>query len=90
MPACPPCRDCESICFISRPWRIVDGHLNTPVCKGMMEAVLYHIMSRPGIPESCLLQHYQGVLQPIAVLELLQVRPSRGSQRDGEVGAAAT
>lgn len=65
-------RDCENICFISRPWRIVDGHLNTPVCKGMMEAVLYHIMSRPGIPESCLLQHYQGVLQPIAVLELLQ------------------
>lgn len=75
---CPPCRDCESVCFISRPWRIVDGHLNTPVCKGMMEAVLYHIMSRPGIPESCLLQHYQGVLQPIAVLELLQVRPPGG------------
>uniref|UniRef100_A0A9L0IWV0 Ral transcription factor IIIC subunit 1 n=1 Tax=Equus asinus TaxID=9793 RepID=A0A9L0IWV0_EQUAS len=74
--SCPPLsaqeRDCESICFIGRPWRIVDGHLNTPVCKGMMEAVLYHIMTRPGVPESCLLQHYQGVLQPIAVLELLQ------------------
>lgn len=41
-----------------------------------MEAVLYHIMSRPGVPESCLLQHYQGVLQPVAVLELLQVRPA--------------
>ncbi|XP_004439572.1 PREDICTED: general transcription factor 3C polypeptide 1 [Ceratotherium simum simum] len=65
-------RACESICFIGRPWRIVDGHLNTPVCKGMMEAVLYHIMTRPGVPESCLLQHYQGVLQPVAVLELLQ------------------
>ncbi|XP_066131590.1 general transcription factor 3C polypeptide 1 [Saccopteryx bilineata] len=64
--------DHDSICFISRPWRIVDGHLNTPVCKGMLEAVLYHIMTKPGIPESCLLQHYQGVLQPIAVLELLQ------------------
>lgn len=67
-------RDCENISFIARPWRIVDGHLNVPVCKGMMEAVLYHIMTRPGIPESCLLRHYQGVLQPIAVLELLQVR----------------
>ncbi|KAI5939978.1 General transcription factor 3C polypeptide 1 [Manis javanica] len=64
--------DCESVCFVGRPWRIVDGHLNTPVCKGMMEAVLYHVMTRPGVPESCLLQHYQGVLQPIAVLELLQ------------------
>lgn len=58
---------------MGRPWRGVDGHLNTPVCKGMMEAVLYHVMSRPGVPESCLLQHYQGVLQPVAVLELLQV-----------------
>lgn len=70
----PPRRDPENICFIGRPWRIVDGRLNTPVCKGMMEAVLYQVMTRPGIPESCLLQHYQGVLQPLAVLELLQVR----------------
>ncbi|XP_062040777.1 general transcription factor 3C polypeptide 1-like isoform X2 [Lepus europaeus] len=65
-------RDCERICFVSRPWRVVDGQLNTPVCKGMIEALLYHIMSKPGIPESCLMQHYQGVLQPVAVLELLQ------------------
>ncbi|XP_008564836.1 PREDICTED: general transcription factor 3C polypeptide 1 [Galeopterus variegatus] len=65
-------RDCESVRFVGRPWRVVDGQLNTPVCKGMMEAVLYHIMTRPGVPESCLLQHYQGVLQPVAVLELLQ------------------
>ena len=66
-------RDCESVRFIGRPWRIVDGRLNTPVVKGMMEAVLHHIMTRPGVPESCLLQHYKGVLQPLAVLELLQV-----------------
>uniref|UniRef100_A0A8B9Y541 Ral transcription factor IIIC subunit 1 n=1 Tax=Bos mutus grunniens TaxID=30521 RepID=A0A8B9Y541_BOSMU len=65
-------RDCESVRFIGRPWRIVDGRLNTPVVKGMMEAVLHHIMTRPGVPESCLLQHYKGVLQPLAVLELLQ------------------
>ncbi|XP_006148317.1 general transcription factor 3C polypeptide 1 isoform X1 [Tupaia chinensis] len=64
--------DFEIIHFVSRPWRIVDGLLNLPVCKGMMEAVLYHVMSRPGVPESCLLEHYQGVLQPVAVLELLQ------------------
>ncbi|XP_057604744.1 general transcription factor 3C polypeptide 1 isoform X2 [Hippopotamus amphibius kiboko] len=65
-------RDCERVRFIGRPWRIVDGRLNTPVIKGMMEAVLHHIMTRPGVPESCLLQHYEGVLQPLAVLELLQ------------------
>lgn len=77
-PLCPPCRDCEGICFIGRPWRIVDGRLNTAVCKGMMEAMLYHIMARPGVPESCLLQHYQDILQPIAVLELLQVWSGAG------------
>ncbi|XP_027718537.1 general transcription factor 3C polypeptide 1 isoform X3 [Vombatus ursinus] len=65
-------KECENVCFIGRPWRIVDGNLNKPVCKGMMEAVLYHIMTKPGIPENTLLQHYQGVLQPIAVLEILQ------------------
>lgn len=75
MPACHARRDCENIAFVARPWRIVDGHLNVPVCKGMMEAVLYHIMTRPGVPESCLLRHYRGVLQPVALLELLQVRP---------------
>ncbi|NXI44516.1 TF3C1 factor, partial [Galbula dea] len=65
-------RACENICFIGRPWRIVDGNLNKPVCKGMMEAVLYHIMTKPGITEDMLLQHYVGVLQPVAVLEILQ------------------
>ncbi|NXN20580.1 TF3C1 factor, partial [Nycticryphes semicollaris] len=63
---------CENVCFIGRPWRIVDGNLNKPVCKGMMEAVLYHIMTKPGVTEGTLLQHYTGVLQPVAVLEILQ------------------
>ncbi|NXE20667.1 TF3C1 factor, partial [Ardeotis kori] len=63
---------CENVCFIGRPWRIVDGNLNKPVCKGMMEAVLYHIMTKPGVTEGMLLQHYMGVLQPVAVLEILQ------------------
>ncbi|XP_053328074.1 general transcription factor 3C polypeptide 1 isoform X2 [Spea bombifrons] len=60
-------------CFLGRPWRVVDGSLNKPVCKGMLEAVLYHIMTKPGITETSLLKHYSGVLQPVVVLELLQV-----------------
>lgn len=57
-----------------------------------MEAVLYHIMTRPGVPESCLLQHYQGVLQPIAVLELLQVRLgwARGGLRTASLSPHGT
>ncbi|XP_064817696.1 general transcription factor 3C polypeptide 1-like [Oncorhynchus masou masou] len=48
------------VSFVSRPWRIVDGSLNRPVCKGMLDAVLYHIMTRPGLPEHVLLEHYRG------------------------------
>lgn len=70
-------RACENVCFIGRPWRIVDGKLNKAVCKGMMEAVLYHVMTKPGVTQAGLLQHYSGVLQPVAVLEILQVHPAR-------------
>ncbi|XP_057700022.1 general transcription factor 3C polypeptide 1-like isoform X2 [Corythoichthys intestinalis] len=62
----------EMVSFISRPWRLVDGTLNRQVCKGMLEGLLYHIMSRPGIPEWRLLSHYEDVLQPVVVLDLVQ------------------
>eukprot|EP00062_Callorhinchus_milii_P021993 gi/632979303/ref/XP_007906395.1/ PREDICTED: general transcription factor 3C polypeptide 1 [Callorhinchus milii] len=65
------CED-EQISFVCHPWRIVDGSLNKPVLKGMIEAVLYHIMTKPGITEQKLLSYYHSVLQPVAVLELLQ------------------
>ncbi|MBN3305138.1 TF3C1 factor, partial [Amia calva] len=66
------------VSFISRPWRIVDGSLNQPVCKGMLEALLFHIMTRPGVPQPVLLRHYSGVLQPVVVLELLQALEEMG------------
>ncbi|XP_026121047.1 general transcription factor 3C polypeptide 1 [Carassius auratus] len=62
-----------SLRFVSRPWRVVDGSLNRPVCKGMLESLLLHIMSSPALLEAQLLQHYSQVLQPVVVLELLQV-----------------
>ncbi|XP_077461274.1 general transcription factor 3C polypeptide 1 [Stigmatopora argus] len=62
----------DRVSFISRPWRLVDGTLNRQVCKGMLEGVLHHIMSRPGIPQWKLLSHYQDVLQPVVILDLVQ------------------
>ncbi|XP_061882578.1 general transcription factor 3C polypeptide 1-like isoform X1 [Entelurus aequoreus] len=62
----------ENICFMCRPWRLVDGTLNRQVCKGMLEGVLFHIMSCPGITEQTLVDYYQGVLQPMVLLELVQ------------------
>ncbi|XP_075686174.1 general transcription factor 3C polypeptide 1 isoform X2 [Rhinoderma darwinii] len=65
-------------CFLGRPWRIVDGSLNKPVCKGMLEAVLYQVMTKPGITQHNLIQHYNDVLQPVIILELLQVMEQLG------------
>ncbi|XP_044159937.1 general transcription factor 3C polypeptide 1 [Bufo gargarizans] len=65
-------------CFLGRPWRIVDGSLNKPVCKGMLEAVLYQVMTKPGITQHNLIQHYNEVLQPVVILELLQVLEHMG------------
>ncbi|GAA6083435.1 general transcription factor 3C polypeptide 1 [Tachysurus ichikawai] len=39
----------------------------------MLEALLLHIMTHPGVPEPALLQHYSGVLQHMVVLDLLKV-----------------
>nr|XP_015215327.1 PREDICTED: general transcription factor 3C polypeptide 1 isoform X2 [Lepisosteus oculatus] len=69
------------VSFVSRPWRVVDGTLNRPVCKGMLEALLFHVMSRPGVPEGVLIEHYSGVLQPVVFLELLQGLEEMGCVR---------
>uniref|UniRef100_A0A674NMH6 General transcription factor IIIC, polypeptide 1, alpha 220kDa n=1 Tax=Takifugu rubripes TaxID=31033 RepID=A0A674NMH6_TAKRU len=58
--------------FVSRPWRMVDSNLNRPVCKGMLEGVLCHIMSRPGITHHTLVEHYKTALQPMALLDLVE------------------
>ncbi|XP_073327021.1 general transcription factor 3C polypeptide 1 isoform X3 [Pagrus major] len=71
-PAGPAGDDDESVTFIGRPWRMVDGSVNRPVCKGMLEAVLYYIMSRPGLTQQTLVENYKDVLQPMAVLDLVQ------------------
>ncbi|XP_023153479.2 general transcription factor 3C polypeptide 1 isoform X2 [Amphiprion ocellaris] len=62
----------DDMSFIGRPWRMVDGTLNRPVCKGMLEAILYHIMSRPGLTQQRLMEHYKDLLQPRAVLDLVK------------------
>uniref|UniRef100_UPI0037E7C176 general transcription factor 3C polypeptide 1 n=1 Tax=Semicossyphus pulcher TaxID=241346 RepID=UPI0037E7C176 len=70
--------DDENVSFISRPWRMVDGNLNRPVCKGMLEGILYNIMYRPGLTQKSLVEHYKDVLQPMAVLDLLQALITMG------------
>ncbi|XP_061404831.1 general transcription factor 3C polypeptide 1 isoform X3 [Lethenteron reissneri] len=71
----------SAVRFAARPWRGVQGDLNTPVCKGMLEALLLHVMSQPGLPEHRLLRHYAGVLQPQVLRELLMVLEELGCVR---------
>uniref|UniRef100_A0A8C4IB21 General transcription factor 3C polypeptide 1 n=1 Tax=Dicentrarchus labrax TaxID=13489 RepID=A0A8C4IB21_DICLA len=61
-----------NVSFISRPWRMVDSSLNRQVCKGMLEAILYHIMYRPGLTQQALVEHYKDVLHAMAVLDLVE------------------
>ncbi|XP_063738883.1 general transcription factor 3C polypeptide 1 isoform X2 [Eleginops maclovinus] len=68
----------ENVSFISRPWRMVDGNLNRQVCKGMLEAIMYHVMYQPGLTQQALVEHYKDVLQPMAVLDLLQALTDAG------------
>uniref|UniRef100_H3CS41 Uncharacterized protein n=1 Tax=Tetraodon nigroviridis TaxID=99883 RepID=H3CS41_TETNG len=70
--------DDHTLSFISRPWRMVDGSLNRPVCKGMLEGVLCSIMSRPGVTHQALLEHFRAVLQPMALLDLLEALVDMG------------
>ncbi|XP_070828041.1 general transcription factor 3C polypeptide 1 [Chaetodon trifascialis] len=72
LPTGPAAEDEENLSFISRPWRMVDGGVNRQVCKGMLEAVLCHIMYRPGLTQKALVEHYKDVLQPMALLDLVQ------------------
>ncbi|KAK7165565.1 hypothetical protein R3I93_005585 [Phoxinus phoxinus] len=71
----------QAVRFVSRPWRVVDGSLNRPVCKGMLESLLLHVMSSPALRECVLLQHYRQVLQPAVILDLLQVLIDLGCVR---------
>uniref|UniRef100_A0A8C4RB76 General transcription factor 3C polypeptide 1 n=1 Tax=Eptatretus burgeri TaxID=7764 RepID=A0A8C4RB76_EPTBU len=64
----------SQLSYIPRPWRIVDGTLNLPVCKGLLEALMYHIMTRPGITRRELQNHYHLVLHPFILLEILKVK----------------
>ncbi|KAK7929624.1 hypothetical protein WMY93_006019 [Mugilogobius chulae] len=72
------CDAADTVSFVARPWRMVDGKLNRLVCKGMLEGLLHHIMSAPGVTLEGLLLHYRAVLQPQATLELLQVLTDLG------------
>lgn len=60
--------------LIPRPWKTPEGTVNRPVLKMMLEGVLMFIMNQPGVTLKTLYDKYSPILQPVAALELVDVR----------------
>ena len=63
----------KKVCLIPRPWRYIDGLLNRPVLKQMLETILLYLKSYPSSTFSSISSHFSPVLQPIMTLELLEM-----------------
>ncbi|RNA44784.1 General transcription factor 3C polypeptide [Brachionus plicatilis] len=63
----------KPICIIPRPWRYIDGLLNRPVLKKMLESIILFLKTNPNASFSSISSHFCPVLQPIMTLELLEM-----------------
>ena len=63
----------KTVCLIPRPWRYIDGLLNRPVLKKMLENITLHLKSYPNSTFESISSHFCPVLQPIQTLELLEM-----------------
>jgi hypothetical protein len=63
----------KTVCLIPRPWRYIDGLLNRPVLKKMLENIILYLKSYPNSTFESISSHFCPVLQPIQTLELLEM-----------------
>ena len=63
----------KTVCLIPRPWRYIDGLLNRPVLKQMLETIILHLKSYPNSTFEQLGAHFSPILQPIMTLELIEM-----------------
>lgn len=63
----------KPICIIPRPWRYIDGLLNRPVLKKMLESIMLYLKTNPNSSFNSISSHFCPVLQPIMTLELLEM-----------------
>ena len=59
---------------LPRPWKTPDGAVNRPVLDMMLRGVLFHIMTAPGVNLTNLVKKYGPILQPVPLLDVLEVR----------------
>ena len=63
----------KNVCLIPRPWRYIDGLLNRPVLKQMLETIILHLKTYPNSTLDALSAHFSPILQPIMTLELVEM-----------------
>ncbi|XP_064632397.1 general transcription factor 3C polypeptide 1-like isoform X2 [Lineus longissimus] len=63
----------ERVRVLCRPWIKPEGYVNRPTLKMMLEAVLMYIMNNPGIMMKGLVKKFNPILQPMGILELLEM-----------------
>lgn len=63
----------KTVCLIPRPWRYIDGLLNRPVLKQMLETIILHLKAYPNSTLESLYSHFSPILQPIMTLELIEM-----------------
>lgn len=63
----------KPVCLIPRPWRYIDGLLNRPVLKQMLESILLYLKTYPNSTGESIAEHYCPFLHPVMTRELLEM-----------------
>ena len=64
----------QKIRIVARPWRTPDGAVNRPILRMMLEGILTYLMTNPGLTHDQLVEKYNPILQPVCLIEILEVR----------------
>ena len=70
---CVCCSTYRPVRVVPRPWRAPEGTVNRSSLRMMLEAVAHALIEAPGLTRSGLVAKYDPVLQPVSILELIEV-----------------
>ena len=59
---------------LPRPWKTPEGTINRAALSSMLESICLFLLEHPGISREVFLEKYQKVLQPIVLLEFIEVK----------------
>merc|ERR1712142_119502 len=63
----------ERVRIIIRPWKAIDGTVNKPTLRTMLQSLLTHLMTKPGVTFEDVCKKYSPIIQAVPLLELLEM-----------------